>query len=397
MPFSAHLTMSTAVCALTTGLMAAALAPAASASSPAVTPAAAAALNVAAAATLVVGGTTFASMEQELMAQFTNTFSEVLVNVAYPAQLWPATEGLPLGQSMAVGAQNLIDMIATTAALGATTAVWGISQGALVLAAAQRILAADVSAAPPPGALTFIRVANPAQTGTGLLNYLPDLILTDVLQLDASARTAAESQYNTVEIVSEFDAFADFPDRPNLVAVANALLGLLYRHGQTAMVDLYDAQLVTVTVNGFGATTTTVLVPSDFLPLTQPLREAGVPTPWVDALDSGLWPVIKSAYRRYDPLPATVSVPVVGGATAAATKIGSVTPVPVSESSATPVHAAADAVISQVRAAGSEAPAGGLRAPTPRNGSGQADGQRKSRLVNDGGTRPEHSPEHRRR
>ena len=78
-------------------------------------------------------------------------------------------------------------------------------------------------------------------------------------------------------MTNAYDAFADFPDKPwNLLAIANAMAGLIYRHGQTATADLSEvpAQNITTTVNSLGATTTTVVVPSPFLPLTQVLRDA---------------------------------------------------------------------------------------------------------------------------
>jgi len=271
-----------------------------------------------AAAALIVGGTTFPTLEQSFMAELWPTWNRSLglanpaapelINVAYPAQLAPFTDGDPLGVSVAAGVSNLLNLISATYSVGAHLLVWGISQGALVLNGAQQILASDPAVAPPPDALTFIRVADPAAAITGVLNFLPAFIMSEVLRLDNAARTApADSQFNTIVVTNEFDGFADFPDRFNLVAVANALAGLMYRHAQTGIADLTSvpAQKIAVTTNALGATTTTYLVPSPFLPLTQPLREAGVPTQWVDALDDMLWPVVKAGYSRNDPAPAT--------------------------------------------------------------------------------------------
>jgi len=61
--------------------------------------------------------------------------------------------------------------------------------------------------------------------------------------------------------------------------------------------DRVPAQNITTTVNDRGGTTTTFVVPTERLPLTQPLRTAGFPDVAVDALDDVLRPVIDAAYE----------------------------------------------------------------------------------------------------
>ena len=307
-----------------------------------------------AAAALVVGGTTFASMDTSLMSTFTTTFAAQLINVSYPAQLYPFTSGEFLGASVAAGVDNLLGLIETTYTAGEHLVLWGISQGALVLNAAMGVLANDPHA-PAPGDLTFVRVADPAAPITGLLNFLPDLVFSQVLHVDSSVRTAAEnSPYNSIVVTNAYDAFADFPDKPwNLLAIANALAGLVYRHGETATVDLSEvpAQNITTTVNSLGATTTTYVVPSPFLPLTQVLRDAGIPDTTVDKLDTVLRPVIDAGYTRNDPLQTSVQpVPARAAvsprsvtAAARSTKFPAV-PTPLAASSATPRTRAASGV-----------------------------------------------------
>jgi hypothetical protein len=277
-----------------------------------------------AAAALIVGGTTFPTLDQSFMQQLwpawnaslglANPEPPNLINVAYPAELYPFTSGDYLGTSVAAGVDALLGLLATTYTAGEHLIVWGISQGAMVLDATQRLLS-NTTAAPPAGSLTFVRVADPAAAVTGLLNFLPNLIMSDVLHLDSWLRTAADdSQYDTIVVSNEYDGFADFPDRPwNFLAVANALIGLVYRHGQTATADLVDvpAQNISTAVNAQGATITTYLVPSRFLPLTQPLRDAGVSAGVVDKLDNILRPIIDAGYSRNTggALPADTTTP----------------------------------------------------------------------------------------
>ena len=257
---------------------------------------------------LVVGGTYSPTMSQSFMSAFTSTFSTNLINVGYPAAIAPPFDGsYTLGDSITAGSNNLMALITATYAVGTHLVVWGISQGALVLNVTQQLLLNDPSA-PPPSALTFVRVADPAQASTGMLNFAPDLALSKLLHF--SMRTApSESQYSTITITNEYDGFADFPDKWGPLAVLNASAGLFHRHAETAWVDLASVpdRNITTTVNSLGATTTNYLVPATFLPITKPLREVGVPSPVVDALDRFLKPMIDAAYTRNDPPPSNNS------------------------------------------------------------------------------------------
>jgi hypothetical protein len=259
---------------------------------------------LAAQAALVVGGTTYPTISDSYMSLFTTTFAPTLINVPYPATIAPPFDGPDtLGASVTAGVKSLIGLINTTYVAGTHLVVWGISQGALVLDVTQQMLLNDPSA-PPPSALTFVRVADPAQASTGMLNFAPDLALSKLLYF--SMRTApTESQYNTIVVTNEYDGFADFPDKWGPLAVLNASVGLFYRHAETAFVDLSTVpdRNITTTVNSLGATTTTYLVPASVLPLTQPLRDLGVTAPVVDAIDRILKPKIDVAYKRNDPPP----------------------------------------------------------------------------------------------
>ena len=80
-----------------------------------------------------------------------------------------------------------------------------------------------------------------------------------------------------MEVVREFDGFADVPDRPfNMVANLNALAGVVYVHPNYGGLDLKDEDnVVTYSKNSLGGTTKHILVKTDQLPLTEPLRESG--------------------------------------------------------------------------------------------------------------------------
>ena len=268
---------------------------------------AAAPVKVVADTALVVGGTSFPTMSQEMMKGLTNTFANTLVNVPYPAAIKGFFGNLALGDSVAAGADTLVAMAKDVTASGKKVVLWGISQGALVVDAAARALATDPNR-PAHDAITLVRVADPATAGTGFLNFLGP-ILSLWQKVNPSLRKPAESPFDSIVVVNQYDGFADFPNKLNPIAALNAIVGLVYRHGQTATVDLagVPAKNVTTSVNSLGATTTTYLVPAKNLPLTQPLRDLGVPAAWVDGLDGFLRPMIEAGYDRPGTTPARAS------------------------------------------------------------------------------------------
>ena len=217
--------------------------------------------------------------------------------------------------------------------------------------------------------------ADPAAPLSGILNFLPDEILHDVLNCaSALCGSVIDSQYDTVIITNEYDGFADFPDNPlNILAVANAVVGLLYRHGQTVDVDVREISAgdVTTTVSSLGGVTTTYLARSPFLPLTQPLRDAGMAPELVDELDSVLRPIVDSAYKRNTPTvrPATSTVPATEapGLPAAAVQERVVVPAASVTASVTPTAQVDRGVVDSPR------PGGGPRSRSslgPRRSSG---------------------------
>ncbi|CAJ1504385.1 PE-PPE domain-containing protein [[Mycobacterium] burgundiense] len=219
--------------------------------------------------------------------------------VPYPGSLWPLTgkDSPTLGNSVAVGTDNLGATIRDTEG---PVAVTGLSQGVLALNAEQARLAHDPSA-PPPGDLTFIKAGNPDRLFTKY--FRPG---TRLPGLDYTVPGAVESQYDTVEIVGQYDIFSDPLDRPgNLVALANALAAGGTNHTATAFSD--PAQIapenVRVTTNSRGATTTTYFLPAEELPLVQLLRDAGISGPMADEMEQVLRPVVA---RAYGPAPAPV-------------------------------------------------------------------------------------------
>jgi len=218
--------------------------------------------------------------------------------IPYPGSLWPLTgmDSPTLGESVDIGTNNLDSAIRGT---DGPIAVTGLSQGVLALNAEQARLATDPNA-PPPDQLVFIKAGDPDRVLARA--FKPG---THIPLFNYTVPAPVESQYDTKEIVAEYDIFSDPPDRPgNLLADLNAVMaGGYYGHSATAFSDpaLVAPQDVTVTTNSKGATTTTYLIRADELPITRMLQQqAGLSPEMAQRVDQVLRPMVDNAYTRND-------------------------------------------------------------------------------------------------
>lgn len=208
-----------------------------------------------------------------------------------------------LGDAMNTGIANLDAAVTSTS--GPITVI-GYSEGASIVDGEMRDLASDPNA---PSALDvrFVVIEDPLRPGGFVHSILP--LGTWVPIVDIHVLPPPETPYDLTIVIQEYDGIADWPDRPwNLVAVANAVMGtgvltpfLPSAHGAgvTADLDAVPQDHVNVDTNGLGATTTTYLMPTANLPLTDPLRVI-LPDGWVDEVDRFLRPIVDLGYSRND-------------------------------------------------------------------------------------------------
>lgn len=197
--------------------------------------------------------------------------------------------GSPFGEAVREGTANAVAVVVP----GDT--VIGYSQGAAIAQQLKKILAGDPAVT---GAdYTFITFGDPTNSKGGEMPFMRRhrINLGDILPpLAADDDTA----FTTITVAQEYDRIADFPDRPwNLVAVYNSLLSAKDHLGyRMAWSDTTEAQrgvgvhlddtqdrdrVITTERNNKGGQNIHVLVKSDTLPLTRPLR-TGIA--WLDRL-----------------------------------------------------------------------------------------------------------------
>lgn len=164
--------------------------------------------------------------------------------------------------------------------------LFGHSQGGQVVYSTLRHYAADPASAPAPSLLTWVSIGNP-ENAYGGRRAKPEGAADPWLPPDTA--------YTGTEVIRQYDGWADWPDdTSNLLAVANAFVGMLFIHPDYRNVDLNDPNNVRFTpdVAGQPGNVTYVWVPTKTLPL---VAWAG---PLAPALDKKLRPIIEKAYHR---------------------------------------------------------------------------------------------------
>ena len=255
---------------------------------------------------LVIGGLDTPQLHDIIMAQILGdlTHGQERVSVNWPAEAGPYTgrDDLTLGQSIAVGIDNLNAEI--TAALGRLTrdengnvlngekvTVIGLSAGSLVTTEVLRQMAADPNAVGDDEISFYLVADSSRQELIKDSKYNP--------KYDYTYQPAPDTVYDTHVITGEFDGLADMPDRWwNLTAVVNAMAGAIVVHIPVMFADLDDvpAENITVKTNALGGTTTHYLVPTEELPLVTLL-------PFLKPMEESLRASVERGYKRYDDVP----------------------------------------------------------------------------------------------
>lgn len=217
------------------------------------------------------------------------------VGVQYPAQL-------PVDPSVAEGQKPLRD--AVDDAGGGSVLIVGYSEGSLVAEQYKRALVA--AGAPNTGNIAFMFIAAPTVPNGGIYSRFPDLRIPGF----TSTGAAAPSPYDETFVTLEYDLIADFPAYANPLSLANAVLGLVYFHGDQGPdnVDLENApQSVKVVTSEAGGTDTYVLIRAVNLPLLQPIRDVAALTgttavvePFVGAVEPTLRLLVDMGYTDRD-------------------------------------------------------------------------------------------------
>jgi hypothetical protein len=223
-----------------------------------------------------------------------------LQKIEYNAGFWPVSRGglddLKWDASVAQGAA-LLDQ----EQIGSGDVVFAFSQGA--------VAASKYKGAHPEGTgATFILVENPNRPNGGVLSRFAGLKIP-ILDVTFSGATPDNGD-ETIDIARQYSGWSDFPTYPlNLLATANAVLGIAYLHGPTQRVADLEAQLAAIPKEGEPGydpdyhqqhgNTTYYLIRTERLPLLMPFNGI-VPEPILVAANEPLRVLVEAGYDRTD-------------------------------------------------------------------------------------------------
>jgi hypothetical protein len=239
-----------------------------------------------AATALMIGGIGVGTVPDSLMSRVLNG---AYTGIQRQSVNWSGSPNL--GQSIPQAANILDQQIDEALAKGESVTVVGMSAGSLAVEEVLRRRAND----PANANLTFVVIADssrqPFFTGAGgplstLFGYV--------------FQAPAETPYNVVVVVHEYDGLSDLPDRLwNGLAVANAMAGAVLFHNDTFFADLSKLP-ATSTRNSKGGLTTSYLIPAERLPLVQLM-------PWLAPIEETLRQQVDAGYTRNDQAAVTSS------------------------------------------------------------------------------------------
>ncbi len=233
---------------------------------------------------------------------FTNLGLTIPVTTAEGLYPFTGTKDLTLDISLARGVTALNNAINLAFATPGTTnvSVLGYSQSAIISSMEMPKLLAEGyvgSANPALNQVFFTLLGDPSAPNGGLFARFPGLSLPS---LGATLGLATPSNdFQTTIWSLEYDGFADFPQYPiDFPADLNALAGIVLVHGTYP--TLTTSQLgsaITLGQSGAPSLTTYNMIPTQNLPLLDPLRIIpGIGNPLADLIQPDLKAIINWGY-----------------------------------------------------------------------------------------------------
>lgn len=219
-----------------------------------------------------------------------------------PEQAWPIT-GLfdhTFGRSVQIGLGDLETEIASvrSADPDQPIVIFGYSQSAVISTEFKRRLAAEYPAGDPAAPdISFVLIGNLNRPNGGVMTRFQGAYIP-FINFYFNGPAPTNTDFTTVDIARQYDGFADFPLYPlNVVSTANALLGILYVHTDYQATTLAPTPPAAA-LQGTFDDTTYYLIPTEDLPLLQPLRDLGAPEPLMALVEPTLRVVVELGYDR---------------------------------------------------------------------------------------------------
>jgi hypothetical protein len=204
------------------------------------------------------------------LTNFTGPLQAVtLANGAYP---YTGVKDLTLDVSLARGVISLDNAINLAIHPGTgSIAVFGLSGGALVASLEMPQLRAEGFT---PNQVSFVLTGDEFNPNGGLFARFPGLSLPSLGLTSLWGVATPSNDFPTTIWTLEYDGFADFPQYPiDFLADLNAFLGIAFVHGTYAtLTPTQLASAVMLSQSGAPSMTTYMMIPTQNLPLLDPVR-----------------------------------------------------------------------------------------------------------------------------
>lgn len=268
---------------------------------------------------LMMGGTGMPVPSSEWMDSIITDYLDPATGASYTALVVPTPEAAPIDSSVQTGLTDLQQAMAQqqVADPGQPYLIEGYSQSALIAVDEERELAAMADAGQPTPDVTAALFGSGNRPNGGIYERLDGLYVPG-LGVDANGAEPTDLGVPTIDVADQYDGLADVPQYPaNLLADVNDLLGIIYVHtsyGDGAVPGLLpDSTPLTgpftddyvlgsmEIVKQVTGDATYYLIPTQTLPLLDPLLNLGVPQSVLNIVQPVLQVIVEAGYDRSIP------------------------------------------------------------------------------------------------
>jgi PE-PPE domain len=221
------------------------------------------------------------------------------VGLATPEQLAPFTglDSEPFGVSLQQGTETLNTAIGNEVSAGNDVVAFGYSQSATIeTLELEQLAALPADERPSTDQLAFVMIGDGNNPDGGLLERFDGAFIPS---LDASFSGATPDDVYPTDIYTlQYDGWADYPQYPlNILADLNAFAGIAYVHGEYPYITAAQVGSATDLPTTAGDTLTNYyLIPTENLPLLEPLEQLGAPQWLIDLIQPDLTVIVNLGY-----------------------------------------------------------------------------------------------------
>jgi PE-PPE domain len=221
------------------------------------------------------------------------------VGLATPEQLAPFTglDSEPFGVSLQQGTETLNTAIGNEVSAGNDVVAFGYSQSATIeTLELEQLAALPADERPSTDQLAFVMIGDGNNPDGGLLERFDGAFIPS---LDASFSGATPDDVYPTDIYTlQYDGWADYPQYPlNILADLNAFAGIVYVHGEYPYLTAAQVGSATDLPTTAGDTLTNYyLIPTENLPLLEPLEQFGAPQWLIDLIQPDLTVIVDLGY-----------------------------------------------------------------------------------------------------